>query len=1067
MAPARQGKRGTDATLAPSPSSSKKQKVKEGPKQQSITSFFTSPNSKSAPSRSSKESIPAVEPELIQDDDDDDDEKLARRLQAEWDQEIRGQGNPTQSSTSGSKPSTRPVFSSPSSSSSKLHGPSDTNNISTTMDAREAAKLSQPSTRPPHLAAPSLKVAEIDLDALDAAIEAVALADDIFTFDPYSIDTSVWPHSVPNPKQPGPSKPMTPYALLTHAFVLVSSTKSRITITTVLTNLLRVLRVHDPEAMLPTVYLISNHIAPPYDGVELGIGGSVLHKATQSVTGKSNRFLKNLWDRTGDPGDVAFEAKKDVKMLTKPTPITVAKLFSTLHTIARLSGTGSQAAKLSHVTKLLVASRGEETRFLARTFISHLRIQAVRTTMATSLARAFALVDAPPGSQSRSSSASKSTKAQGKVKADPNARDQLSRFLIQPHERNGLLAHPTKTKDRQNARWIELNQRMLHAERVVREVRARHPNFSSIVPALLTVGLDGLSEHVPLRIGTPLSPMLASITRSLPNMHDKLGSRPFVSEYKYDGQRVQIHGALLPKSSAEDTDFDGFLANDGVFATESLEDDRALRQMLKDSGRGKWIKAGENDTHLVYVRLFSRHLEDQTEKYPDVLELVPLLLATGKQVSQNGGSADDLPSGNERRPICSFIMDAEVVAIGTSSDELLPFQTLAGRSRKDVQLKDVKVKVGIFAFDLMYLNGQTSFRQRRNLLHRYFPPLAPEDPLIACFDHVKSCESVDPDEVQAFFERARAAHCEGIMVKSLDHYWEDEASHAQVPSETSVSRTETSSSDESRLRKLDDVVGNDLEMEDVPDEDRPGSKKAARSSETQPDGVGKGVTGRGKALLSTYEPDKRCESWLKVKSDYLDSQDTLDLVPIGGWHGMGRKAQWWSPVLLALYDPETGVYQALCKCISGFTDAEYKRIKFEAFVENSEDCQEATSTIPPFEVEYDSALTPAFWWRPKEVWEVRCADITLSPVYTAARGHALGVDTNRGLSIRFPRFIKVRDDKNVEQATTPGQLAKMFREQMARAPEGQPSGDVANEEELAEVDDDEGGSDAGGMGGNE
>jgi len=905
---------------------------------------------------------------------------------------------------------------------------------------------------------PTVNAAAVDLDALDAAIEAIPLGEDIFTFDPYAVDTRCWPQSVPSAKQPGPPKPLTPYALLTHAFVLISSTRSRITITTVLTNLLRVLRAHDPEAILPSVYLISNHIAPPYDGVELGIGGVVLNKAVLSVTGKTSKFLKNLWDRTGDPGDVAFEAKKDVKMLTKPVPITVAKLFSTLHTIARLSGTGSQSAKLSHVTKLLVASRGEETRFLARTFIAHLRIQAVRTTMATSLARAFALVDIPhlPGQDATSSDESKkprSAKAKGKAKAseDDNAAGfpTDSPFLIHPYERAGLLAHPTKTKDRQNERWIELSARMAKAERVVREVRARHPNFSSIVPALLDVGLDGLSEAVPLRIGTPLSPMLASITRSLASMHDKLGTRPFVSEYKYDGQRVQIHAALLPKATEHDagTDTDALL-ND-AFATGDERGDYALRQILKDSGRGKWIKVGEDDKQLVYVRLFSRHLEDQTEKYPDVLELAPLLLGLGDSDVEDPEEATSKKEKADRSFVRSFIMDAEVVAIGTNSDELLPFQTLAGRSRKDVQLKDVKVKVGMFAFDLMYLNGKsllkTSFRQRRQLLYTHFPPLAPQNPMIACFDHVKSCESMDPDEVMTFFQQARNAHCEGIMVKSLDHYWEDD------------SLPVTTTNESLRYHKLGDVVGNDFEMEDVPDEDRPKPKNTGRGVKKEEEdsiGVGKGVNGRGKALLSSYEPDKRCESWLKVKGDYLDSQDTLDLVPIGGWHGMGRKAQWWSPVLLALYDPETGVYQALCKCISGFTDAEYKRIKFEAFAENTADCKESTSSIPPFEVEYDSALIPAFWWRPKEVWEIRCADITLSPVYTAARGQDLGQATTRGLSIRFPRFIRRRDDKAVEQATTPGQLAKMFREQMARAPAADE--DEGKARRVADADEEDG-----------
>ena len=34
------------------------------------------------------------------------------------------------------------------------------------------------------------------------------------------------------------------------------------------------------------------------------------------------------------------------------------------------------------------------------------------------------------------------------------------------------------------------------------------------------------------------------------------------------------------------------------------------------------------------------------------------------------------------------------------------FQELSNRARKDVQLADVRVAVGVFAFDLMFLDGQ-------------------------------------------------------------------------------------------------------------------------------------------------------------------------------------------------------------------------------------------------------------------------------------------------------------------------------------------------------------------------
>jgi DNA ligase-1 len=66
------------------------------------------------------------------------------------------------------------------------------------------------------------------------------------------------------------------------------------------------------------------------------------------------------------------------------------------------------------------------------------------------------------------------------------------------------------------------------------------------------------------------------------------------------------------------------------------------------------------------------------------------------------------------------------------------------------------------------------------------------------------------------------------------------------------------------------------------------------------------------------------------------------------------------------------------------------------------------------------------WFVAREVWEVRFADVTLSPVYTAAMGL---VSEERGLSMRFPRFIKVREDKGIDEASTGRELALMWEKQ--------------------------------------
>ena len=54
----------------------------------------------------------------------------------------------------------------------------------------------------------------------------------------------------------------------------------------------------------------------------------------------------------------------------------------------------------------------------------------------------------------------------------------------------------------------------------------------------------------------------------------------------------------------------------------------------------------------------------------------------------------------------SFVLDAEAVAIDRKTGQLKPFQELSKRKRKDVKVEDIEVWVCLFAFDLLYLNGE-------------------------------------------------------------------------------------------------------------------------------------------------------------------------------------------------------------------------------------------------------------------------------------------------------------------------------------------------------------------------
>lgn len=118
-------------------------------------------------------------------------------------------------------------------------------------------------------------------------------------------------------------------------------------------------------------------------------------------------------------------------------------------------------------------------------------------------------------------------------------------------------------------------------------------------------------------------------------------------------------------------------------------------------------------------------------------------------------------------------------------------------------------------------------------------------------------------------------------------------------------------------------------------------------------------------------------------------------VPIGAWYGNGRKAGWYSPFLLACWDPEAEEFQSVCRVMSGFSDAFYTAAK-ERF--------SSKHLLPGPKPYYNTGESPNVWFDAVEVWEIRGADITLSPVHKAAVGK---LHESRGCSLRFPRFIQV------------------------------------------------------------
>ena len=180
-----------------------------------------------------------------------------------------------------------------------------------------------------------------------------------------------------------------------------------------------------------------------------------------------------------------------------------------------------------------------------------------------------------------------------------------------------------------------------------------------------------------------------------------------------------------------------------------------------------------------------------------------------------------------------------------------------------------------------------------------------------------------------------------------------------------------------------------------------------------------------KALDSTYDAGARGYKWIKFKREYSAAlSDTIDLVIVGAFAGRGKRAGSYGALLMAAYDDQDDLFRTTCKLGTGFDD--------ETLFALPEKLKAAKRDRKPARV--DSKLEPDVWFEPTTVLEVRGAELTVSPVHTAARG---AIRPGAGLAIRFPRFTgRWRDDKGSEDATTTRELLEMYRQQLKQTKKG-------------------------------
>ena len=179
-----------------------------------------------------------------------------------------------------------------------------------------------------------------------------------------------------------------------------------------------------------------------------------------------------------------------------------------------------------------------------------------------------------------------------------------------------------------------------------------------------------------------------------------------------------------------------------------------------------------------------------------------------------------------------------------------------------------------------------------------------------------------------------------------------------------------------------------------------------------------GLVVKSTADYSIYRAGARSWLWVKLKRSYQSKmQDQVDLVVVGALYGRGKRAGNYGALLVAAYDPKDDMYKTVCKVGSGFTD--------ENLAEMPLKLEEYKMEHKPVNV--DSLLEPDVWFDPVIVMEVLGDEITLSPLHKAAFNE---LREGSGLAIRFPRFIRWREDKSAEEATQVSEIVDMYKAQL-------------------------------------
>lgn len=178
-----------------------------------------------------------------------------------------------------------------------------------------------------------------------------------------------------------------------------------------------------------------------------------------------------------------------------------------------------------------------------------------------------------------------------------------------------------------------------------------------------------------------------------------------------------------------------------------------------------------------------------------------------------------------------------------------------------------------------------------------------------------------------------------------------------------------------------------------------------------------------KNLRSHYEAGSRGFHWVKfkpttaalgkIRGGAKGLPDTIDCVLMGAYKGRGKRAKFGVGGFLLGVPGKDGKFYTITRLGTGLSD--------EDFRETFRRIKPLTVKTAPAEYVVAKETVPDMWVRPSLVLEILADEITLSPRHTAGRVK------EPGYSLRFPRLVRFRDDKNPEDATRVSEVERLYK----------------------------------------